>query len=128
MMKISEVLTDARKLIERPENWCRGTMARDSDGCAVPVEHKLASKFCSTGAVNRVAHSLENSYARGVDALNMLYKVMSRVYGNASPVPTPFPFSAPVSIAAYNDMQDRTHYEILKLFDDAIALAKKEEV
>jgi len=59
-MKTLEILKAARTLIEKPENWTQGEMARDSGGCNAAPKSPDACRWCLAGAVIRCAN-----YSRG---------------------------------------------------------------
>lgn len=99
-MKTSEVLSRAKELISKPENWTRAAFARDKDGTSVSWSSPDAVCFCSVGAVRRVAKE------EGSEAETPLRLVMK-------------------SIVDYNDY--RTHPEVLAAFDSAIGLSQEWE-
>jgi hypothetical protein len=59
-MKTSEVLRQARKLIEKPEHWTRGANARKANGLQCSPNSIEAFCFCSNGALSRVAPVFED--------------------------------------------------------------------
>jgi hypothetical protein len=100
---VVEVLTKARALIEKPENWTQRTYAKTRWLRAhVSPGHWRAYAFCSLGAIRRVA-------ADG-DAENGAWRAMHAALGEG-----------PVY---FNDAPGRTHAEILWGFDRAIEQAK----
>lgn len=100
-MTTADTLRAARALIERPERWTQGAMARRADGLRCRHEDDAACRWCTSGAVRRVAQSGEEAAA----ALRRLYEVMKT---------TPPDF---------ND--SHTHAEILAAFDRAIEIAER---
>lgn len=99
-------LEAARKLIEKPENWCKGAEARDADGNRVSDYSTKAVSYCALGAISRATkgRGATRRYSAAWSALER-----ATVVG---------------SIAAYNDAPRRTHKQILKLFDRAISRAR----
>lgn len=96
-----EILKAARKLIEKPENWTQGEMAKTVDGYATGYSSEKACKFCIAGAMSRVDPFWF------ISLRHRLYKhVVARGYG---------------TVEGFNDYPDRTHAEVLAFFDEAIA-------
>lgn len=95
-----EILVAARKLIEKPENWCQADYALDKTGKSVSCfadEGPDACAFCSSGAIFRVA--IDSPLLP--DARMALVQAMD------------------ADIAYFNDKH--THAEVLAAFDRAIA-------
>ena len=109
-MKISDVLIKAKTLIQDPENWTQGVLARDNLYEPVPATSRNAVCFCTYGAVDR-ALGLENSIQYH-EVTRLLRKVCAAISGSSM-------------VAVYNDTH--THPEVLALFDKAIELAKESE-
>lgn len=95
----SEILIAAKAKISDPDKWTQGSFAKDKMGYEVSYKSPRAVCWCSMGAVASVQDGFR---ARA------LFKVCP---GKSS-------------VAAYNDKPTTTHADIMKLFDDAIALAK----
>ena len=97
----ADILRAARKLIEKPEAWTQRVFARDIRGKPTDARSKDAVCWCMTGAVIRVGgdhHGPELSFLR------------KAVKG----IPE-----------QYNDDSLRSHAQVLKRFDRAIALAER---
>lgn len=101
MKTTAEILIEARKLIEKPENWTQGVDARDSRGIAVDYDHGGAVCWCAAGAISRIG--------KMSDAVGDAERTMRLAIG--------FGF-----ISSFND--SRTHAEVLAAFDRAIEAAK----
>jgi len=101
----AEILTTARSLISKPENWTQAAFARDKRGMMVHVYSDTATCFCSVGAVDRVIYELElNPTKRDTLLCN---------YFN------PFLHT---SLTHFNDFNP--HNSVIELFDKAIAKAE----
>lgn len=100
-------LTKARAVIER--GWCQGCFARDAQGQPIESTDPLAETFCIRGAMRAVAPND--------------YDVRARAHRHLEDVIIALTDGDCDSIASYNDDPDRTHAEILAVFDAAIALA-----
>lgn len=117
--KISEVLKAARELITDPKRWTQGWFARTIQDGQVGPEHKFAVCFCSLGALYKAEPGLwqleEDGDGDGQettsDAIEFLQKFCDGHHG--------------MDIAMFND--NRTHKEVLELFDKAIEEAIKHE-
>lgn len=106
-----EYLTKAKAMIDTPEKWTTGTIARDANGVEIPHYEAGATCFCSLGALASVReglltakeYSTENIWNVHSSATNSLRSVIGR------------------SISTFND--NSTHEQVMKAFDDAIARA-----
>jgi hypothetical protein len=54
-MTTKQVLSRARRTIQNPERWTKGTMARDRHGKPVASYDKSACQWCATGAIRKAA-------------------------------------------------------------------------
>lgn len=102
-MKDSEILKEAKKLIENPENWTQHAYARTKHDQIIHVNSPLACKFCSLGAVEYLCDSNWSD----TPAVMFLAK------------------AADGPIGLYND--NHTHEEVMQAWDKAIALAEQAE-
>lgn len=103
------ILRSARKLIERPENWTKGTVARDALGFPVPALSKEAACYCAFGATMVI-----EGPGRITDApiyLDDAAKVLSAGLHDF--------------VSYFNDDDATKHSDILALFDKAILLAEE---
>lgn len=107
-MKPSEVLREARKLIEQPEAWTQREYSRGIDGIWKPVESGEAVCFCALGAIKGARKNDEED-----DEFEELYELLSRACGG------------PVHV--WNDRPEREHKDVLAVYDRAIAIAIAEE-
>lgn len=105
MSEVSDTLRAARKLIERPENWCKGLNAADESGRFVPSRSKCAVRWCTVGAL-RAASGL-GAHAIRSPAAEALVKAV------------PDHYTGPIN---FNDHPDTTHPMVLDLFDRAIEM------
>lgn len=98
--KLLEILVNARKLIEKEENWTQATMARTADDKPVYTTHPEAMKFCALGAINKAGRLA--SYESVMSACALLRDTLGRK-----------------DVVDFND--SHTHREVIELFDKAIA-------
>lgn len=105
-MTTLEVLIAARKLIEKPENWTRAFLARDSHGDPVYVHSDKAVCFCAMGALHKAIGETSAEYLDVVDDA-------AESLASAARIDT---------VAGFNDTH--THDEVLVLFDKAIEMEK----
>lgn len=107
-----EVLVKARNLISTPERWTQGAFARRADGTNTDVDDPKATAWCSLGAVSKAGgfYGIQETIISG--AVKLLREVLrdrdARLTG----------------IMCFNDADKTTHETVLKVFDEAIALAK----
>lgn len=111
-MKAVTVLKRARKLLSNPERWTKGAFAKDRRGQRVPSGDPKAVCYCAAGALKRCA----GNGVLWVVATSYLVRAARR--GNYSPA----------NVWYYNDHPRRTHAQVMRWFDRAIALAEKEAV
>lgn len=108
---VTKLLTEAKLLISDKVNWAQGVYAKNEKGLTVDNMDDEATCFCSLGALHRAAVTGIVNHFIERDAINTLHEVI------------PVRPEGWRSIAAYNDGAGRTHEEVMKVFDDAIALA-----
>ncbi len=95
---VLRVLTEARALIERPENWCKNALYENGARC--------------------VLGALYNTQSDNSDGWNMPIGAYNAIN---SAVPGAF-----LSIPHFNNDPSTTHADVLALFDRAIAARKAE--
>lgn len=100
-MKTLDVLIEAKKLIQNPENWIQGDYSNEQRTC-----------FCSLGAIAKV-ESVENWDSDSRPAALLLRAVVADQ------------LSKSYNFAGYNDTH--THSEVMEAFDKAIELAKLQD-
>lgn len=106
-MTAREILEKAREKIARPENWCRGALARDAKRRSVRPETPEACRWCVFGAVQAATNVNANPAA--LDAFRLLNDAARPSQGMDN----------------FNDNYRHSHADILALFDRAIALSEK---
>lgn len=104
---VADILVEARKLIEKPENWTQGENARNDRGRHCMIDDPLAACWCMQGAIIKSAGPTEFTATR---------KAIDAFIGTIAEY-----------ITAYNDNPDRTHPEVLAAFDSAITRARASE-
>lgn len=109
MSEVSSILIAAKAVLEG--GWCQHACARDEAGIPVGTTDLAARTFCVMGALLtlRLPHK-EESLA------------IVRLHATARKLD-----SAYTSAALYNDTPERTHADVLNLYDVAIADAVAEE-
>lgn len=119
-MKNSEILTQARKLIENEENWTHYNLARDPSSKPVDPTSPDAVCFCSVGAVAKVT----NTPYKPENDQRVYNCGPVRLLSKAVGILTDFDWE---TIWIYNDNATSSHESILAVFDKAIELAKAQE-
>lgn len=113
-----EILKAARGRLSDPDHWYQGEYACDEDGAYIAANSERACKWCAAGAV---LAELDRDIAVGepevADALEPLVGAISG---------QPPADDMVQEIASFNDDPDRTHAEILALYDRAIELAQQD--
>lgn len=98
--QVAKLLIDARKLVETPECWAKGTYMDRS-----------RKQFCVVGAVSMVA-------SRGMPALwssDSYWMLQARSFLQDA--------CGDVDIEGWNDNPDTGHADVLLVFDKAISMA-----
>lgn len=98
-MNTHELLIAARKKIERPECWTKGCEARDKDGNETSACDPIATCWCGLGAIWCSA----DEFISEADYAEMALRAVCGMH---------FP--------DWQDAPERTHAEVLKVFDIAI--------
>lgn len=107
-------LTYARALIEQPEHWTKGTLARNRYREPVGVASPSAECFCVLGAIRCV-----DGAPLRIQAVVLNAEQPTTPYGVAVTVMYNIT-RATTGIGAWNDAPERTHEEVLAAFDAAI--------
>lgn len=104
-MNTAELLIAAREKIAKPEHWTQKSSARRLDGTQTIANDQQACAWCALGAI----WCFEDVHS---PAEYFLCKARG--------------WTGWVFVADFNDNSETTHADILKLYDDAIALARAE--
>lgn len=117
-MKNSEILINAKKLIEKPENWTKKYLAKDSFGYKVEPLSEKAVCFCSVGAVKRASgfHDRNADSVYNHECVLLLNEALLQLE-----------FYQHGVIWLFNDRFDTEHEKVIKVFDKAIEIAKEQE-
>lgn len=107
-MNVNETLVAARALIDSPEKWTTGALARNVEG--QPSSFSEATCFCSIGALRKIRSdtardNIDGMFSLFQEAVDVLTEVL-------------YDRGLPRDIAFFND--SHTHAEVLALFDEAI--------
>ena len=104
------VLVAARALLTPPAAWTRVAFARNEAGNSTISGDPSAVCWCAVGAVNRAARTQFGVCGlQAMTAVDALATALGALVADTSG-----------GVAAYNDAPERTHEEILELFDKAI--------
>lgn len=115
-MKTSDLMIEAKKLIDTSEKWTQGNFATDKYGMEVSYASEKATCFCSLGALRSVAYKEWRSTCE-LKELDEAKSFINTAIDNTSPNIW--------GIAGFNDTS--THEEVMDVWDDAIKLAQKQE-
>ena len=118
-MNVLEQLKRAREQIAAPNSWIQGKMAKDKDGREWSINDKtrLPTCFCAAGAVkydcsgNRVLH--KEATVVCLELLLTLDKNKAIQYHSNE--------SVIFQLTRWNDAPERTHAQVLALYDATIA-------
>lgn len=112
-MKISEILTGAKALIDTPKKWTKHTMARDSKGIDVIAVSPEATCFCSLGAILRITYGDSTDDYSGAKR-ELYHDAVTAIHIHSGPV------------GMFNDSSE--HQDVMRMFDKAIELQRKKEL
>lgn len=104
-MTVAETLRKARALIDTPEKWCQGVYCK-------------GDALCSLGAIYAAGGGDRKDIPEDGDP-HFSYE-SERAYRTLSAA------ISPKWVAPWNDAPERTHADVMALFDKAIALAEQE--
>lgn len=104
-MTVREHLIAAKALIDTPEKWAQGELARDANNDPVSMFSEKAVCFCAMGAVYKVPVGWKNT----AEILKKLDAAAAEKANQAW------------NIASFNDKA--THAEVMQVFDRAIELS-----
>jgi hypothetical protein len=116
-MRVSQILIEAKKLIDTPDKWTKWANARDKDGNPLYVytgsNAGNVACMCSNGAVMSVALPQYNSkiYLQAMQVLDRATHAAGFCMG----------------IVSYNDAGSTTHTDLMAIWDKAIAAAQHAE-
>lgn len=110
MKPVKDILAEARKLIEKPENWCQGHYALSDDGADISWSDDSACRRCADGALMYVTR--DQTEAEEDEGYWAALKAIEAAIGDKSGVK---------GITVFNDKH--THAEVLAAFDRAIEIA-----
>ena len=105
---VRRLLMDAKALIAKPENWCKGTFAKSAKGRPVPIDSAKACRFCAYGAV---LHAEGKTYAGPPRQADMLLDTLTLG-----------------GLVHFNDAPTTTHPMVMRLFNKAIRRAKEQRI
>lgn len=111
-MKSADILRSAKKLIENPENWCKGVYAKNSCGKTVSYLSPDATSWCAMGAILKMGGS-EHEYRLLCTAALGMPRCLAFTSINGS-----------YSAASLNDACG--HEVVMTMFDQAIFMAESE--
>ncbi len=97
-----------KRLIGKPERWTKGSFALDRLGQGVSASSARAVCWCLHGAYDRIGYGIEGLYS----ALDRAAEIEAR--------------SRNASMISYNDDPRRTHAQVMRLLDRAIARRERE--
>ena len=111
-----DILTAARELLAHGDRWTKERAAERADGLSTDVHARDAIRFCAVGALYRVSDISENGpYNDAQEAIASVLRAQSLTLSDD-------PFSA---IVSWNDADDRTHADVIAIFDAAILDAQE---
>lgn len=109
-MKPSEILIEARKLIDTPDKWTTGCLARTKGGQSIRYSSEHAACFCALGAIYRANRGTYEQHRQPSDNREMEREAERAIQ-----------LATKGNVPEWNDAPERTHDEVLEAYDIAIA-------
>ena len=111
-MTNAEQLRAAKALIDTPDKWTKGCFARRADGLLLMRGESWdeAVCFCSEGAVRKASNGLLPP-----DVDRLLERAVPRTFHTSSNCR---------NFVLFNDAEETSHADVMKMFDRAIKLAE----
>lgn len=115
MNQVIQILVEARKLIDTPDKWCQNSLAK-SDFGNVEVISPIANRFCLNGSIVKARLVLASKYPlnqfefASQKAFEYIEDHIEKKYGN----------SYSYYSSRWNDDKNRTHEDVMRLFDEVI--------
>jgi hypothetical protein len=106
-----ESLREARKKIEKSENWCREAFARTAEGKEVTADSPEARQWCLLGAIAAVREV--PCFFDSISNYPWMYALRDATGCS--------------SIGQFNDDPKTTHEKVLEVIDQTIAELEKQE-
>lgn len=104
---LKQKLVDARELLSKPENWTKGTRARDFYRRSVDTKAPEACQWCLLGALDKVS-DCQSQFVSLIRAM--------RTVSNAN---------SSTALFTFNDRRSTKHADVIALFDRAIESLEK---
>lgn len=118
-----KTLIAARKLIENPNQWIKGAIARTARGYETEAESGTATCFCAIGAVRRARHDLTGTPFGSYPTVKRLRDAVQLPNPHTENAGEPDVLNT-MPVADYNDRPQTTHADVLALYDRAIAAVR----
>lgn len=110
------ILKEVRDLLSDPARWTRGTAARNRHGYSVDVTEDCATRWCLIGAITKVCASHNNGHKAYLAKRAAVYRVMEASLRSLN--------HKEITLIDFNDVEETTHADILKLLDSTITTLK----
>ena len=122
-MKHSEVLKNAKKKIEHPDNWIQNSFCKDKNGTDLKPLSKIAVSHCLDNAIFSALYDT-GKYEGGVFSGTYLHPCIAYVYDG---IKLTLGYPIVDTIQSFNDNANTDHKTIMAVLDNAIKLAQLDE-
>jgi len=120
------VLRRMRELIA--QNWCQGSMAKNSDGISVGPEKRYAESWCLLGANYRARFEIMKGGPPRNVYQDPTFRFLSRSVDSVwQGMETNRNSGYGSNMTMFNDAKDRTQEDVLAVIDGALEEAAREE-
>lgn len=110
---ILNILTGARKLIRKKENWIKNMSCCNDKGERCPLEY--ATRFCVSGAIE---HRISTLSCHPFDVYSYRRFIAEMYFGESCEL---------TEISKFNDSPDTTHEDVISFLDYAIEVVENHE-
>ena len=131
-MDVVKILSMAKGKIPSPDKWIKRYFAKDMNGVVVDLASNkfniLAEQYCARGAVICSIMDVKGKSFGGAEHTerNEIAPFLSRAVEELYPRKTGHSYSSPNIVANFNNRDDVTHEDVIRVFDRAIQLAQNE--
>ena len=105
-----DIIVRARRLLDSPESWIQGDLARDAEGSPVSPNSPVATCWCLVGAISAVSTEED---CRGGPATRAIIELEE-------------PIEHYLALESWNDCSGITHQDVIQLMDEVIHILDQE--
>lgn len=113
----AEFLREVRKVLQDPEHWCKGKYFMNQEGKRRDVHDLDICRMCFQGGLWWVSNNATNQF--DLNCVILVRDALERAILQLFP-------DRPYTLEGFNDTDDTTHDDVLKVMDRALELLEAE--